>query len=125
MSSRNARRVLWFAGYLLTMAAVVAGMYWARQAVVTGFGSPEALAEWRQWKAETERLRKEGGPVQRRAVTSDEPPALVLMRDSFSAILAGSIAIGSFLFAFLAFIIEGSMRKPTDVNRESAPRRVK
>jgi len=116
MPSRNIRRVLWFAGYLLTMSVVVAGMYWARQAVVTKFGSPEALGQWRQWKAETERMRREGGPVQRRAVTSDEPPALVLMRDSFGAILAGSVAISSFLFAFLAFTIRGSMRMRVDTS---------
>ena len=77
---------------------------------MANFGSPQALAEWRQWKTETERMRDEGSAGQRRAVKSDEPPALVLMRDSFAAILAGSIAIGSFLFAFLAFIIRGSMQ---------------
>jgi hypothetical protein len=120
MPSGNVRTILWLAGYLLAMAALVAGMFLARQAVVSSFSSPEALAEWRQWKAETERIRKEGGPVQRRAVTSDEPPALVLMRDSFPAILAGSVAIGSFLFAFLAFTIRGSIRTPTEINGEHA-----
>ena len=94
----------------------------ARQAVVTRFGSPEALAEWRQWKAETERMRQEGGPVQRCAVTSDEPPALVLMRGSFGPILAGSVAIGSFLFAFLAFAICGSMRTDARDSKMSEPK---
>jgi hypothetical protein len=120
MPSRNVRRMMWVAGYVLTMAAVVAGMYLARQAVVAKFGSREALAEWRQWKTETERMSHEAGPVQRRAVTSDEPPALVLMRDSFGAILAGSVAIGSFLFVFLAFTIRGSIRTRSDLHREPA-----
>jgi hypothetical protein len=101
---------LWIVGYALAMAALVAGMLAARQSVITSYGSPEALAEWRQWKSETERMRQSAGPVQRRAVTSNEPPALVLMRDSFAAILGGSLAIGSFLFAFLAFTLRGSMR---------------
>ena len=114
MPRRRVRLVLWLVGYVLTMAALVVGMLLARQVVVANFSSPEALAEWRQWKAETERMSHEGGPVQRRAVTSDEPPALVLMRDSFTAILAGSVAIGSFMFAFLAFTIRGSMRTQTD-----------
>jgi hypothetical protein len=112
--------MLWVASYVLTIAALVAGMCLARQAVMASFGSPEALAQWRQWKAETERMSHEPGPVKRRAVTSDEPPALVLMRDSFGAILAGSVAIGSFLFAFLAFTIRGSIGTPADTSREPA-----
>ena len=42
------------------------------------------------------------------------------MRDSFGAILAGSVAIGSFLFAFLAFTIRGSIGTPADTSREPA-----
>jgi hypothetical protein len=110
MAGQNVRRLLWLAGYLLTMATLVLGMCWAREAVIRSFNSPEARIEWQRWKAETERLRQQPGPVARRAVTSDEPPALVLMRDSFAAILAGSIAIGSFLYAFLAFTLGGSLR---------------
>ena len=34
---------------------------------MASFGSPEALAQWRQWKAETERMSHEPGPVKRRA----------------------------------------------------------
>jgi hypothetical protein len=120
MAHRRVHLILWLVGYVLTMAALVVGMLLARQVVVANFSSPEALAEWRQWKAETERMRQQGGPVQRRAVTSDEPPALVLMRDSFIPILAGSVAIGSFLFAFLAFTIRGSMRTPTAAKSDFA-----
>ena len=120
MPRRNVRLMLWLAGYLLTMAALVAGMYLARQVVVANFSSPEALAQWREWKAKTERMSHEQGPVQRRVVTSDEPPALVLMRDSFGAILAGSVAIGSFLFAFLGFTIRGSMQGRTDSTNAQA-----
>ena len=120
MPSRNVHRILWLASYVLTMAALVAGMCLARQTVVVNFSSPEALAECRQWKTETERMSHGSGPVQRRAVTSDEPPALVLMRDSFAAILAGSVAIGSFLFVFLAFIIQGSIRPRTDADDKPA-----
>ena len=44
---------------------------------------------------------------------SDEPPALVLMRDHFAVCLSGSLVISSVLFFFLAFLITGMFQPQT------------
>jgi hypothetical protein len=91
--------------YLTVIVSVVGGLAYARSRVLDELGRPEAIAEWRQWKEAT---RQTGGaPVTRRVPTTDEPPALVLFRDHFAAIIVTSVAIASFMVAFLAFIVRG------------------
>jgi hypothetical protein len=102
--------ILAFAIYLVAMALMLWGLKVARQRVIDSLGSPEALAEWRAFAAETRKDPAPGQAVERRAVKSDEPPALVLMRDHFTAIAATSLLIGSFVYAFLAFLILGSWK---------------
>ncbi len=46
-------------------------------------------------------------PVRRKAPSSDEPPALVLMRDYFGVMLSGAVLFGSLLFAVLAIALRG------------------
>jgi hypothetical protein len=111
-------RVIWLAGYLATIGTILLGLRLARQSVIAEAGSPEAIAAWRDWAAETRKAPEPGEPVQRRAVKSDEPPLLILMRDHFLVIEIVSLAIGSFLFAFLGFLMTGIMRQP----HEKGPR---
>lgn len=103
------------------MAAIVASLMVMRRRVVDRLSQPEAIAQWRAWRAETERQSELPGPVQRRAVVSDEPPALVLLRDRFGVIVATSVLIGTFLFAFLAFLGRGMIQdraRRTAANRD-------
>ena len=69
--------------------------------------APEAKQAWGEWRGETERPPEPGLPVARRPVQSDEPPALILMRDHFPVIMGVTLLIGSFLFAFLGFLGRG------------------
>lgn len=101
-----------FAIYLALALSVVLGLRMAQQRVIASLGSEEALAEWRAFAEETRKKPAPGQAIERRPVKSDEPPALVLMRDHFVAILATSLLIGSFVYAFLAFLILGSWRSP-------------
>lgn len=98
--------LVWFAAYLVTMAAVVGSLCYLRHRVLTDLTRPEALAQWQAWKAATER-HDPGAPVQRRPVSSREPPALVLLRDYFAGILVTSLLVTSFLFLFLMLIARG------------------
>lgn len=104
------RTVSWWLAYAAVMAALTGTLVWARSAVIARLSTPEALAEWNQWKAGSQELSRRPGPVALRPAKADEPPALILMRDHFGAILAVSLAIGSFLFGFLAVAIRGSLR---------------
>ena len=96
--------------YATAMALMVWGLCVAQKRVIATLGSPEALAEWRAFAEETRKPPGPGEAVQRRPVKSDEPPSLVLMRDHFIAIAATSLLIGSFVYAFLAFLVLGSWR---------------
>jgi hypothetical protein len=105
--------IIAFAFYLVAMALAVWGLRAAQQRVIASLGSEEALAEWRAFAEETRKKPAPGQAIERRPVKSDEPPALVLMRDHFIAILATSLVIGSFVYAFLTFLILGSWGSST------------
>lgn len=113
MSPHRTRHWLWLVAWLMVMAAIVASLWLVRRRMVERLSRPESLAQWRQWRAETERQRQSPGPVRRRTANSDEPPALVLLRDHFGAIVATSVLMGTFLFAFLAFVGRGIVRQRT------------
>lgn len=100
--------------YLTTMTVVVAAFVAARRHVIATLDTPEARRQWRAWREQTHR-QNPGGAVARRPVTSGEPPALILLRDRFAAIVVTTLVIGSFLFAFLAFAARGAFRtrRPT------------
>jgi hypothetical protein len=103
-------KILLLLAYVATMVAVVAALLVARRSALATLDTPKAREQWRAWKTETERQKKTGDPIDRRSVRSDEPPALILLRDRFPAILVTSVLIGSFLFAFLAFVTWGAIR---------------
>ena len=75
--------------------------------VITRMGDPESVAAWRQWAEETRRPVVPGESVERRPVKSDEPPALILMRDHFGSVQTVSLVIGTFVFCFLGFLGHG------------------
>jgi len=109
--SRRRSLVIWLAAYLATMCAILWGLRQARETVIAKTGNPQAVAAWHDWAQETRRAPEPGQPVERRPVKSDEPPLLILMRDYFIPIQAVSLAVGSFLFAFLGFLVSGIVRE--------------
>jgi hypothetical protein len=48
--------------------------------------------------------------VARRAVQSREPPALVLLRDHFGAVLGTSLLVAGVLFGFLTLTVRGTIK---------------
>lgn len=101
----------WLVAYAAAMTVLVTALTVARRRIVAKLDTPEARQQWQVWKEHTLRQQKEsGGAVQRRPIRSDEPPALILLRDRFPAIVASSVLIGSFLFAFFAFVARGAFR---------------
>ena len=103
----SAGLLLWLAAYALVMVALAATLVYARRQVVAQLSSPQALADWQAWKAETERQAKQPGASARRPVRSDEPPALVLLRDHFAPIMALSLTVATFLFGFTMLVVRG------------------
>jgi hypothetical protein len=107
--SRRTINILWLIAYLVTMAGLVWGVVSVRGSTVADLSRPESLAQWRQWKEDTQRQTAEGksSPVARKPVNSDEPPSLILMRDYFPAILAVALLVASFSFGFLMVLVRG------------------
>lgn len=107
--------VLWLLAYLALMAALVAGLVAARRRVLASLDTPKARREWLAWKDKTAAEQQQGAPVRRKTVRSNDPPAVILFRDRFAVIVVTTVLIGSFLFAFLAFVGRGAFRggRPT------------
>jgi hypothetical protein len=108
--SPSAGLLLWLAAYAILMAALAVTLLYARRQVVAQLSSPKALADWQTWKAETERQAQQPGASARRPVRSDEPPALVLLRDHFAPIMAMSLTVATFLFGFMMLVVRGVRR---------------
>jgi hypothetical protein len=104
---RRTINLVWLAAYLTMLAAVVVGVLYARQVTLREFDTPEARAEWQDWR-EAEPNRSAVGGVSRRPPKSTEPPALVLMRDHFVVVMAAAVVFSSLLFAALMITARGA-----------------
>ena len=110
--------ILWLAAYVAAMCGVVALVLAMRQTTLREMDTPEARAQWQQWR-ESSPNRDTTGPVRRRPPSSVEPPALVLMRDYFAVVMSGAVLFSSLLFAALMLAIRGVLA----ANVEPARRR--
>lgn len=102
----------WLAAYLAAMAAVTGSLAYVRRQTVARLGTAQARADWQVWKAETEKQANSPGPVRRRKVRSDEPPALVLLRDYFGTLAAAAWTLGACCFLFLMMVVRGMRKTP-------------
>jgi hypothetical protein len=115
-------RVLLFilAVYLALVAIVIVGMFLLRQSVLANLETPQAQSDWNKWRMEASAQDGTHGPVQRSAPRSAQPPALVLMRDYFAAILVGLLLPVSALYGFIAWIACGVVyQQPTATHSPS------
>jgi hypothetical protein len=109
--SVSKRRVLGWAlavVYLVMLVGIVVSMFQLREVTLETMGTPEARAEWEAWRQAAPNQRKDQ-PVERRPPKSDEPPALVLMRDHFPVMLGGAVVFSSLLYGALAFALRGAI----------------
>jgi hypothetical protein len=105
-ASRRMGRWLWLAAYLAMIALVTVGMFAGRRMALEQLSTPEAKAEWEAWRTSEPNVKDVGG-VKRRPPTSNEPPALVLLRDHFGVMLFGAVFFSTLLFAAVAFATSG------------------
>lgn len=101
----------WLGGWLIMLVLLTTGLLTVQRRVVTSLDKPEVRAQWQLWKQEAQRQTKLGaGPVQRKAPRTNEPPALILMRDHFPAVWGCSTLLMSCLYTFLAIAMRGAVR---------------
>lgn len=94
--------------YLAALAAAVPALVALRDHVVATFSQPEELRQWQNWR-EAAGDPAIQGPVARRKPSSEEPPALVLMRDYFPIVLAAALFFSSLVYWFLVLALCGAM----------------
>src|SRR5215213_5780479 len=87
----------WIAGYFILLCVVVGTMFRLRQSAVADLSSPKSISNWQEWREDVREQQANRGPVERRVPKSNEPPALVLMRDFFAVLLVGAILFSSLL----------------------------
>jgi hypothetical protein len=101
----------WLLAYVATMALVCAGLAYGRANLLAAYGSEEAFSDWNMWRFEVAVEQGMGKPsVQRRIPKSEEPPALVLMRDYFPACLGLALLLSTVLFGTFAFFVRGALQ---------------
>jgi hypothetical protein len=103
----------WIVGYMVLVGLVVGTMFRLRQSAVPELSSQKSISDWREWKeANVKEQQSHKGPVERRVPKSDEPPALVLMRDFFAVLMAGALLFSSLLYWIMAWFVTGILRAP-------------
>ena len=97
----------WLAGWLLLLLAGGWALVEVRGRMLAAEAQAEAKADWQAWKRAVDQGGPELGPVARRPLKSDEPPAVVLLRDYFPAVAIGCGVFVSLTYAFFALTVTG------------------
>lgn len=119
----SARRglLMWLVAYMFALAGIVTLVLQVRSSVLREMDTPEAHAQWRQWR-ESKPNQDTGGPVKRRPPTAGEPPALMLLRDHFAVVMSGAVLFGSLLFAAIMLAFWGAFARTPKPHDERSPR---
>jgi hypothetical protein len=101
----------WIAGYVVLFAAVFGSMLWARHTALSQLSSNESRSNWQAWRDDVREQHAGDKGVERRVPKSDEPPALVLMRDRFVVMLIGALLFSSVLYWIIAWFVTGILKE--------------
>ena len=112
---------LWLTLWIALLAAVAAAMFYVRYSVLQS-ASVQTQREWEAWRESVKEGQGQDAPVQRRVPKSEEPPAIVLLRDHFTVCLIIALVLSSVLFGTFLFLVRGVMHSPgPSVNSPSLP----
>jgi hypothetical protein len=114
--------LLWLTLLFALLAAVAGGMFHIRDSVLQSAG-PNAQQDWEEWREAVKEGQAKDLPVQRRVPKSDEPPAVVLLRDHFGVCLTIAVVLSAVLFGTFLLFIRGAINSPgPSINLLSPPR---
>lgn len=105
----NRWMIFGWVGLVIVIALVVAVLLGARHSALATYGTPEAQAEWNDWRRRAAEQTESGGPVERKVPKSAEPPALVLMRDHFAACLGAALVAATGVYGTFMLLLRGAV----------------
>lgn len=115
MKPGRASLILWGLAYLLCATGIVVATWRGRASAVATYDSASGQAGWQEWKDaarkmsdEARKISDEGATMGRRVPKSDEPPALILLRDHFGTSLAGMLLAFTAIFAVFMVLVRGA-----------------
>jgi|DewCreStandDraft_4_1066084.scaffolds.fasta_scaffold26072_3 hypothetical protein len=112
--------LFWLMLGILVLAGAAAALWHAREWAMADLSGSSGRQAWHDWKEHTRKLASSGGPVARRPVQADEPPALVLLRDHFATVLAACLTLLAALLGFIGFVVRGILRSTGAAIRATA-----
>jgi hypothetical protein len=101
---------LYLAVLLTALFATGWGLVHARQWAFDVYGSQQSQTEWDDWRSDVQKQVDRPATVQRRVPKSQEPPALVLMRDYFPICFAGAIGLTAVLTGTFLWFVRGAIQ---------------
>jgi hypothetical protein len=107
---------LWLATavYVGLVTVVTWSMFAARRHALTTGSTPASLESWNAWREDVRAQQDHPSPVKRAVPKSEEPPALVLMRDYFGVALTGAVLFSSLLYWIIVLFTAGILRSTAD-----------
>jgi hypothetical protein len=104
--------LLWLTVLIAMLAAVAGGMFRVRDSVLRS-ADTESQEDWDEWREAVQEEQGDPGPVQRRVPRSEEPPALVLLRDHFAVCLTIALVLSAVLFGTFVLFARGVINSPS------------
>lgn len=120
MKMRSRVTLVWLVLYMVLMVLLTGWMQYARAQALATYNQPHELQAWEAWREEASHGK---GPVARRVPKSDQPPALVLLRDYYAVSLSGVLLFASAIFVALMFFVRGVLEsEPPVIDLEADPK---
>ncbi len=101
-------------GYLALIVVIVWGLGAFQSWTDAAYASTKAQSDWQDFRDDVAESVDSGGPVSRSVPKSEEPPALVLLRDYYAECLVISLVLSSALYWTFAFFLRGVLCGPAD-----------
>ena len=103
--------ILWIVLWVVMVGGVAGAMFAVRHNVLQSAGV-HSQQDWEEWREAVQASQTKDGPVQRRVPKSDEPPAVVLLRDHFAVCLSIALVLSAVLFGTFVLFARGVLNWP-------------
>ncbi len=98
-------------GYVIMIGLLAWGLTRAKSWATASLSDAASHGDWQQFRADVVKMNSDS-PVRRRVPKSEEPPALVLMRDHFTECAVISVVLSTALYGTFALFLVGSFNRP-------------